>query len=100
MMIIHQAKPLFNWDALEYSPSLWTIRDLLAALPDGKLLQSLKNARGKERDDYPVTVLWGDVVLRIALLHQTTAALLAELYHNEGLCRLIGIESQADIPKK
>ena len=34
-MIILAAKPLFAWDCLEDSPSLRTIKDLLAALPDG-----------------------------------------------------------------
>ncbi len=40
MMIVHEARPLFAWDALEDSPSLQTIKDLLALLPDGKLLDS------------------------------------------------------------
>jgi DDE family transposase/transposase-like protein DUF772 len=100
MMIIHAAKPLFAWDCLEDSPSLQTIRDLLAALPDGKLLESLRVARGKGRDDYPVHVLWGVVVLRVALRHITTEAVLAELGRNEGLRRLIGIKSEAGVPKK
>src|SRR5271166_71479 len=69
MMIVHAAKPLFAWDCLEDSPSLQTIKGLLAALPDGKLLNSLRAARGKGRDDYPVSVLWGVVVLRVALRH-------------------------------
>ena len=34
MMIIHAAKPLFAWDCLEDNPSLQTIKDLLAALPE------------------------------------------------------------------
>ena len=59
MMILHPAQPLFAWEALEDSPSLQTIKDLLAALPDGKLLNSLRVARGKGRDDYPVSVLSG-----------------------------------------
>jgi Transposase DDE domain/Transposase domain (DUF772) len=99
MMIIHAAKPLFAWDCLEDSPSLQTVRNLLAALPDGKLLNSLKTARGKGRNDYPVSVLWGVVVLRIALRHITTEAVLAELRRNEGLRRLIGIESETGVPK-
>jgi hypothetical protein len=99
MMVLHPAKPLFAWDELEDSPSLQTIKDLLAALPDGKLLDSLRTARGKGRNDYPVHVLWGVVVLRIALRHVTTEALLAELRRNEGLRRLIGIESEARVPK-
>ena len=100
MMIIHTAKPLFAWDCLEDSPSLRTIRELLAALPDGKLLQSLRTARGKGRDDYPVNVLWGVEVLRVALRHVTTEATLAELRRNEGLRRLIGVESEHGVPKK
>ena len=100
MMIVHAAKPLFAWDCLEDSPSLQTLRDLLAALPDGKLLQSLRAARGKGRDDYPVSVLWGVVVLRVALRHITTEATLAELRRNQGLRRLIGIESEAGVPHK
>jgi hypothetical protein len=100
MMIIYAAKPLFAWDCLEDSPSLQTIRDLLAALPDAKLLNSLRNARGKGRNDYPVSVLWGVLVLRIALRHLTTEAMLGELLRNEGLRRVIGIESESGVPKK
>ena len=99
-MIIHAAKPLFAWDCLEDSPSLRTIKDLLAALPDGKLLNSLRAARGKGRDDYSVHVLWGVVVLRVALRHITTEAVLAELRRNEGLRRVIGIESERGVPNK
>jgi len=98
MMILHSAKPLFDWDALEDSPSLQTIKDLLGALPDAKLLDSLRRARGKGRNDYPVHVLWGVVVLRVVLRHVTTEAVLAELRRNEGLRRLIGIESEAGVP--
>ena len=99
MMVLHPAKPLFDWESLEDSPSLQTIKDLLAALPDAKLLDSLRQARGKGRNDYPVHVLWGVVVLRVALRHVTTEAVLGELRRNEGLRRLIGIESEARVPK-
>jgi hypothetical protein len=100
MMIIPPAKPLFAWDDLEDSPSLQTIKDLLATLPDGKLLESLRAARGKGRNDYPVHVLWGVVVLRVALRHITTEAVLAELQRNQGLRRIVGIESEERVPKK
>jgi hypothetical protein len=100
MMILHAAKPLFAWDDLEDSPSLQTIKDLLAALPDAKLLDALRAARGKGRNDYPVHVLWGVVVLRVALRHVTTEAVLAELRRNDGLRRLIGIASEAGVPRK
>lgn len=99
MMVLHPAKPLFDWDSLEDDPSLQTIKDLLAALPDAKLLDSLRQARGKGRNDYPVHVLWGVVVLRVVLRHVTTEAMLAELRRNADLRRLIGITSEDGVPK-
>ena len=90
----------FAWDDLEDSPSLKTIKELLAAMPDGKLLDSLRNARRKGRNDYPVGVLWGVIVLRVALRHLTTEAMLDELRRNEGLRRLIGIDSETRVPNK
>ena len=95
MMVLHPAKPLFDWESLEDSPSLQTIKDLLAALPDAKLLDSLRQARGNGRNDYPVHVLWGVVVLRVVLRHVTTEAVLGELRRNDGLRRLIGIDSRS-----
>ena len=47
----------------------------------------------------PVSVLWGVVVLRIAVRHITTEAVLAELRRNDGLRRIIGIDSEAGVPK-
>jgi hypothetical protein len=97
-MLIQATKPLFAWDCLEDSPSLTTVRQLLASIPDGKLLASLRDARGKGRDDYPVSVLWGVHLLKIILRHPTTEACLAELRRNEGLRRIIGIETEHQVP--
>lgn len=97
-MLIHATRSLFAWDCLEDSPSLLTIRQLLAAVPDGKLLDALRRRRGQGRDDYPVSVLWGTHLLRILLRHPTMEACLGELRRNEGLRRLIGIESEAGVP--
>ncbi len=99
-MRIAQTKPLFAWDCLEDNPSLKTIRELLAAIPDAPLLNSLRSTRGKGRNDYPVHRLWGVVVLTIALRHSSTEACLAELHRNEGLRRLIDIHSDDQIPSK
>lgn len=99
-MRIAQSKPLFAWDCLEDSPAMQTLRDLLAAIPDGKLLESLRSARGKGRNDYPVSVLWGVCVLTIALRHPHTEACLAELKRNHDLRQLIGIESENKVPSK
>jgi hypothetical protein len=99
-MHIATTKALFAWDCLPDSPTLRTIQQLLRSLPDGKLLESLRRARGKGRDDYPVSVLWGVVVLTIALRHLTIEACLGELRRNAGLRALIGIASEAKVPRK
>jgi len=99
-MIIAATKPLFAWDCLEDSPSLTTIKALLAAIPDARLLAGLRQARGHGRDDYPVHVLWGVVLLTIALRHTTFEACLGELRRNEALRRLIGIQSEKQVPRK
>lgn len=98
-MRIALTKPLFAWDALEDSPSLATIRSFLQAVPDGPLLESLRLARGKGRDDYPVHVLWGTLLLSIVLRHPTMEACLQELQRNPALCLLVGVESEQAVPK-
>jgi hypothetical protein len=99
-MQIHLTQPLFAWQSLEDAPALKTIRQLLAAVPDGQLLQSLRAARGRGRDDYPVEVLWGVVLLTAFLRHPTFEGCLAELRRNRGLRELIAITSEAKVPKK
>jgi hypothetical protein len=99
-MLIAWSKPLFAWEELEDCPSLDTIRELLAAIPDGALLEALRQNRGRGRNDYSVSVLWGVCVLSVALRHTTLEACLAELHRNAALRQLIGIDSQAAVPKK
>jgi hypothetical protein len=97
-MRIHIAKPLFAWDCLEDSPSLRSIRAFLEAIPDEKLLAGLRTARGKGRDDYPIEVLWGVLLLTIALRHVHFEACLAELRRNAPLRHLIGIDEEDHVP--
>ena len=98
-MIVARSKPLFAWDCLEDSPSLKTVREFLAAVPDGRLLAGLRTFRGRGRDDYPVHVLWGVVLLQIALRHPHVEAVLGELRRNAALRGLIGIEDEAKVPR-
>lgn len=97
-MKIAITKPLFAWDALEDSPALKSVRVLLEAIPDHALLESLRQARGKGRDDYPVEVLWGTLVLAIALRHISTDACIEDLKRNPALRLLIGIEAEDQVP--
>jgi hypothetical protein len=99
-MRIQATKPLFAWDELEDSPTLKTIQQLLEVIPDQTLLDSLRAARGRGRNDVPVHVAWGVLVLSIALRHVTIEACLAELRRNESLRKLIGIESEEKVPRK
>lgn len=99
-MRVEITKPLFAWDALEDSPTLKTIKLLLDLIPDDKLLASLQDSRGKGRNDIPVRVAWGVLVLSIALRHTTIEACLGELRRNESLRKLIGIESEDVVPQK
>ena len=99
-MRIAMTKPLFAWDCLQDSPSLRTLREFLAAVPDEKLLSSLRSRRGRGRNDYPVHVLWGTLLLTIVLRHGSIESCLGELRRNESLRRLIGIESEELVPRK
>jgi len=98
-MQIALTKPLFAWECLEDSPSLATVRAFLVSVPDTRLLEMLRRYRGRGRDDYPVHVLWGVLLLRIALRHVSIEATLGELNRNEALRRLIGIEQERGVPE-
>jgi Transposase DDE domain/Transposase domain (DUF772) len=97
-MRIRDVQAVFDWAALEDSPSLGTIRRCLQALPDAALLQGLHAARGRGRDDYPVSTLWGVAVLTPLLRHPSYEACLAELRRNPALRRLIGIAAEEQLP--
>jgi len=99
-MRILMTQPLFAWEALEDSPSLATIREFLAAVPDAALLEALSAWRGRGRDDYPVSVLWGTLLLTIVLRHPSIESCLGELRRNAGLRAVIGIDSEAGVPRK
>ena len=45
-MRVSVMKPLFAWDCLEDNPALRTIREFLESVPDDKLLDALRLARG------------------------------------------------------
>src|SRR5437763_1115845 len=77
-MRIMAVQSLFAWASLDDCPSLGTIRRCLEAIPDAPLLHGLRTARGRGRDDYPVSVLWGVAVLTPLLRHPSYDACLAE----------------------
>jgi hypothetical protein len=98
-MDIPQTAPLIAWAYLEDCPSLQTIRELLASVPDRDLLVRLRDMRGRGRNDYPVESLWGTLLLTVALRHTSIESCLAELQRNAGLRLLIGIVEADGVPK-
>lgn len=99
-MRVYVTDALFAWERLEDSPSLRSIRAFLHSVSDAALLESLRAARGRGRDDYPVGVLWGTLLLTIALRHPSIEACLGDLARNAELRKLIGIELEERVPKK
>ena len=97
-MRIAETQPLFAWAALEDSPSLGTIRRCLEAIPDSGVLQGVRAARGRGRDDYSVSLLWGVAVLTPLLRHPSYDACLAEVRRNPALRRLLGVETEEQVP--
>ena len=97
-MRLYASDPLFAWARLEDHPQLATLSQLLQALPDQQLLDGLRQARGRGRDDFPVDVLWGVVVFTVALRHVGFRACLDEMHRNPALYRLLGLSGVADIP--
>jgi len=98
-MDIPQTAPLIAWAYLDDCPSLQTVRELLASVPDAELLAWLRAHRGKGRNDYPVESLWGTLLLTIALRHVSIESCLGELQRNAGLRLLIGIVDVDGVPK-
>jgi hypothetical protein len=74
------------------------VKEFLHTVPDSRLLASLRSARGRGRNDYPVSVLWCTVLLQTVLRHPTMEGCLGELRRNAALRRLIGIESEDAVP--
>jgi hypothetical protein len=97
-MRLHATDPLFAWAKLDDHPQLSSLKLLLEILPDQELLDGLRQARGKGRDDFPVDALWGTVVFTVALRHPSFTSCVAELNRNPALYRLLGLRTVKDIP--
>jgi hypothetical protein len=98
-MRITVTQPLFAWAALEDSPSLGVVRRCMEAVPDAALLDGLRRARGRGRDDFPVSLLWGVALLTPLLRHASYDACLGEVRRNPALKQVLGIETEDQIPK-
>jgi hypothetical protein len=99
-MIIYTTDSLFAWNRLDDSPDLKCIREFFAQLPDEPLLATLREYRGRGRDDYPLRVLWFCALLQPLLRHPTMRLTLEELRRNADLRRLGGMEHAEQVPRE
>ena len=72
---------------------------VLWMLPDRRLLRWLDRQRAGRRDDYPQAMLWRCVVAKFVYQIGSYAELIRELKRNGSLCRMVGIDSRARVPK-
>ncbi len=86
--------------AFDEDAAISTVRHFLVAVPDEKLLAAPRRWRGRGRDDHPVHVLWGTILLTVLLRHPTIEACLGELQRNVVLRRLIRIDLEGGVPKR
>jgi hypothetical protein len=98
-MMLYTTDSLFAWDRLDDSPDLRAIKEFFALLPDGPLLEALRAARGKGRNEYPIRTLWFCALLQPLLRHTTMEHTLAELRRNADLRALGGMDHAAHVPR-
>ena len=72
---------------------------VLRALPDEKLRAWLRECRASRRDDYPYEVLWCCLIAKYVYQIITYAELIRELWRNESLRRLVGLDSPGAMPQ-
>jgi len=84
MVMIPQAS-LFSWKEIEASTDLDWLDLVLSVIPDESLMQTLKRARGKGRNDYPIRAMWNALLAGVVFLYPSAAALVRELRRNREL---------------
>src|SRR5262249_36620998 len=84
-----------NWKTAR---PLSTIRDALTAVPDQPLLDGLHAARGRGRDDYPVTRLWRGAPPAAPLPHPRLEGRPPDLPPTPPPSRLIGLPAFEQTP--
>lgn len=85
-------RSLFSWKDVEAAPELERLRRVLAALPDGALIETLERQRRGRRDDYPVRAMWHATIAGIVFGHASGASLLRELARNGELWEVCGFD--------
>lgn len=91
MKIITQLT-LFDDTQNENLGDLEYLKEVLANLPDEKLIKKLKEIRGKGRNEWPVEAMWNSFIASFVFDHDSIASLLRELNRNSQLRLLCGFQ--------
>lgn len=93
-MAIIREKYLFSWK--DFQKDLNTLGDLerfklvIETMPDEKLMSTLRNLRGKGRNDHGIRSMWNSILAGIVYEHVSVASLRRELSRNAQLRELCG----------
>lgn len=81
---------LFSWENCEELGDLERLQLVFSNMPDEKLMQALREARGNGRDDNPIRATWNSVLAGIVFEHKSVQSLRRELARNAQLRELCG----------
>lgn len=91
MKIITQIS-LFDDTQNENLGDLERLQKVFDNLPDEKLIQKLKEKRGKGRNEWPVEAMWNSLIASFIFDHDSIASLLRELNRNSQLRIICGFQ--------
>lgn len=91
MKIITQIS-LFDDTQNENLGDLERLEKVFDNLPDEKLIQKLKEKRGKGRNEWPVEAMWNSLIASFIFDHDSIASLLRELNRNSQLRIICGFQ--------
>jgi len=83
---------LFSWNHVEARSDLdrfYLVRD---NLPDGNIILSLEQRRGKGRDDFPNRAMWNGLIAGVVFQHESVGSLIRELSRNPALLEACGFD--------
>jgi len=86
---------VFSWDEIDNNcPDMNRFVMVRDAMPDEKLIQTLRRMRGKGRNRYPVDAMWNTLIAGVVFEHRSIESLRRELLRNPSLRWACGFQGQ------
>lgn len=89
MKIITQPT-IFDYSEIEILGDLERCKLLIESVPDEKIVEKLKEIRGKGRNDYPIEAVWNSILIMPLIECSTVEQLRRELSRNRDLRKMCG----------